>query len=369
MSKDYYKILGVDRNATQEEIKKAFRQKAHQYHPDKEGGDEAKFKEINEAYQVLGDPKKREQYDKFGATFEQAQAEGGFGGFEGFRDFSSFANGFNIDMDDLGDIFSGFGDIFGFGGKRGNRKRRGNDIEVSLTIDFLEAVFGIEKEISFYKTVKCDHCKGSGAEPGSKIETCQSCGGAGYITNVQRTIFGTIQTQTTCPRCGGEGKTYSQQCSQCKGSGIKRKLVKLKVKIPAGIDDGGHIKIAGQGEAGEKGAPAGDLYLNIKVKPNPKFKREGYNILSEIQINFTQAALGDTVEVETVEGPVKLKIPAGTQSGTIFRLRGRGVPHLKKSGIFSNQRGDHLVKVIIKTPTNLTRKQKQLLKELKELGL
>ncbi len=359
MGKDYYKILGVDKNASQDEIKKAFRKKAHQYHPDKEGGNEAKFKEVNEAYQILGDPQKRTQYDQFGSTFDHSQTSRGFGGFEGFS-----ANGFNIDIDDLGDIFGSFGDIFGFGGRKGQAHSRGADVEVSLTIDFKEAVFGVEKEINFYKTVKCEKCGGSGAKPGSKIETCSVCGGSGRVTNAQRTIFGTVQTQTTCPRCGGEGKTYAQKCPKCQGTGLERKLVKLKVKIPAGVDDGSRIRIAGQGEAGIKGAPAGNLYLNIKVKPSHKFKREGYNILSEEEINFTQAALGDKINIETIDGPLKLKIPAGTQPGTIFRLRGKGVPYLKKSGIFSNQRGDHLVNVKVKTPTNLNRKQKQLFKKL-----
>ena len=359
MGKDYYKVLGIDKNASQEDIKKAFRKLAHEYHPDKPGGgNEEKFKEINEAYQVLGDPDKRAKYDKYGSAFEQAQGQGGFHGFEGFRDFSGFTEGFNVE--DLGDIFGGLGDIFGFGGGRGQaRQRRGKDIEVALQIDFLEAVFGTEKEINLNKSITCTKCHGSGVEPGAKVETCPVCHGSGRVTRIQRTMFGNMQVQATCTNCGGEGKTYSQKCTKCHGSGIIREVVSIKVKIPAGIDDGQTIRLAGQGEAGQKGAPAGDLYLTVKVRPDKRFKREGYNLTSRAQLNFTQAALGDKIEVETVDGPVKLKIPEGTQSGTVFRLKGRGVPHVQGSG-----RGDHLVEAIVETPKNLNRRQKDLLKEL-----
>jgi molecular chaperone DnaJ len=360
MGKDYYNILGVDKNASQEEIKRAFRKKAHEYHPDKAGGNEEKFKEVNEAYQVLGNPKKRAQYDQFGSAFEHAQASGGFHGFDGFRDFSDFSEGFGFDIGDIGDIFGGIGDIFGFdsGGGR-TRTKRGADIRVALTIEFSEAVFGAEKEISLNKTVLCDRCGGQGAEPGSKIENCKVCGGSGRITKIQRTILGNMQVQMTCSDCSGEGKSHSQKCTRCHGTGVVKETVNLKVKIPAGIEDGGVIRLTGQGEAGQKGAPSGDLYLQIKVKKDPRFEREGDNILSKVYISFTQAALGDKIEVETVDGPVKLKIPEGTESGTNFRLRGKGVYHLRGRG-----RGDHLVEVKIRTPKNLNRKQKELLKEL-----
>ncbi len=366
MSKDYYDILGVSKDASQDEIKKAFRQKAHQYHPDKAGGDEAKFKEANEAYQVIGDAKRRAQYDQFGSAFEHAQAGGGFSGFDGFRDFSGFTNGFNINIDDLGDIFGGIGDIFGFGGRRA-RTRRGSDIQVVLTIEFSEAVFGTEKEISLRKTVKCDRCKGNMAEPGSKIETCKVCNGTGRVTRVQRTILGNMQIQTTCENCEGEGKTYSQKCTKCSGTGVYQELVNLKVKIPAGIDNGETIRLTGQGEAGEKGASTGDLYLKIRISPDKRFERDGYNILSKAEISFSQAALGDKIEVDTVDGPVKLKIPAGTQTSTVFNLRNKGIPKLRGSGPFGSaqgKRGDQLVEVIVRTPANLTRKQKEALKEL-----
>ena len=366
MGKDYYKILGVGKSASAEEIKKAFRTKAHQFHPDKPGGDEAKFKELNEAYQVLGDAKKRSQYDQFGSTFEHAQAGGGFQGFEGFRDFSGFANGFSqgqgggfqFDFGDLGDLF---GEAFGFGGtsKRSGRRSRGRDIEVSLFIDFMEAVFGAVKELKLNKSVVCSKCRGQGAEPGSKVETCRGCNGAGAVNRVQRTILGNIQTRATCDTCGGEGKIHSQKCSRCYGSGVTREVVALSVKIPAGIDHGQAIRLSGQGEAGERGAATGDLYLKIKVTPSRDFSREGDNIVSTLEIGFKQAALGDKIEVATVDGPVTLKIPEGTQSGKVFILRDRGVPKLNARG-----RGDHLVTVIVKTPARLSRQQRKILEDL-----
>ncbi len=360
MSKDYYNILGVDKNASQDEIKKAFRKKAHEYHPDKKTGNEAKFKEVNEAYQVLGDAKKRAQYDQFGSAFENGQAGGGYSGFEGFRDFSGFANGFNVDMDDLGDIFGGIGDIFGFGGGRGRKRQsRGADLQTILSISFQEAVFGTEKEVSLRKEVACEKCQGSGAEPGAKIETCSTCKGSGRVTKVQRTILGNIQAQTVCPDCNGEGKTVSKKCPNCNGSGTEQKQVKLKIKIPAGIDNGETIRLSGQGGAGPKGSSAGDLYIQVQVENDKRFERRGYDIYSKKEISFTQAALGDKIEVETVEGTVKLKIPEGTQSGTIFKLRGKGIEKLRSSG-----KGDHFVEIVVVTPKNLTKKQKSLLKEL-----
>ncbi len=361
MGKDYYKILGVEKNASQEEIKKVFRAKAHQYHPDKAGGDEAKFKEVNEAYQVLGNKDKRAQYDQFGPAFEQAQARGGFGGFEGFRDFSGYTNGFNVDMDDIGDIFGGIGDIFGFGGgsRRSTRVRRGNDLQVTVDISFTEAVFGVEKEIKLQKKTVCPHCRGNLAEPGTKIETCKTCGGSGRVSRVQRTILGNMQVQSACEDCHGEGKRYAKLCTKCGGRGTVVETATLKVRIPAGIDEGESIRLTGQGEAGERGGPGGDLYLRVRVQPDKRFERDGYDIRSTAQISFTQAAIGDKIDISTVHGPVKLKVPAGTQSGTVFKLRGKGITRLKGSG-----QGDHHVRIQVKTPTSLTRKQKELLKEL-----
>jgi len=356
MNKDYYSVLGVEKSASQDEIKKAFRKKAHIYHPDKKGGDEAKFKEANEAYQVLGDEQKRRQYDQFGSAGMGGAGfgggQGGFGGGSGYQ---------NIDMDDLGDMFGGLGDIFGFGGggRRAQGPRRGEDIQAILTISFEDAVFGVDRDIDLRKNVVCDVCKGSGAKPGAKIETCKTCGGAGKIRKIQRTILGNMQTEVICPDCNGEGKTYSEKCSQCHGAGIENKNIKLTVKIPAGINNGESIRLTGQGEAGEKGASSGDLYLKMRVAESKKFHREGYNITTKKEISFTQAALGDKIEIETIHGNVNLKIPEGTQSGTIFKLRSKGVKELSGRG-----HGDHLVEVIVKTPKNLNKKQKTLLKEL-----
>ncbi|MFW5888334.1 MAG: molecular chaperone DnaJ [Patescibacteria group bacterium] len=361
--KDYYNILGIDKNADQEEIKKAFKKLAHKYHPDKKDGDEAKFKEINEAYNVLGDEKKKKQYDQFGADFNQQQQAGqnggqGFGGFGGFNG----AGGMHFDMDDLGDIFGDFGDIFGFGGKkrssRGGRAR-GADIEAVLDVEFEEAVFGAEKEVKLKKKEMCEKCKGNGAEPGTKIETCPTCKGTGRVYQVQRTIFGQMKVQTPCPDCGGEGKKYAQKCSQCGGKGVYEKDTSLKINIPAGINTGETIRFTGYGQAGEKGGPAGDLYIKVRVKPHSEFKREGYDIYSEKEIGVTQAVLGDKVDIETVYGKVKLKIPEGTQSGTVFKLKGKGVPHLNGRG-----KGDHLVTVKVKTPTGLSKDKKEKLKQL-----
>lgn len=353
MSKDYYKTLGVDKGASQDDIKKAFRKLAHEHHPDKAGGNEAKFKEINEAYQALGDPKKRAQYDQFGSNFQQGGMGGGFQGFNG--------QDFNFNMDDLGEMFGGFGDMFGFGGgnQQQARARQGHDIQVVVAIDFLEAVFGVEKEIKLNKTMTCGHCAGNGAEPGSKIDTCDTCKGTGRVIRVQRTILGNIQVQATCEKCHGEGKIYKEKCKKCGGNGIVKDLQTIKVKIPAGIDNGQSIRLNEQGEAGQKGGPAGDLYLQIRINPSKEFKREGFNINSEIEIGFAQAALGTKVQIKTVDGEVTMKIPEGTQSGKTFIIREHGVPKLQGRG-----RGDHLVKVIVKTPTSLNKQQRKLLEEL-----
>jgi len=360
MSNDYYKILGVDKNASQDEIKKAFRKLAHQHHPDKGGGDDTKFKEANEAYQTLGNEQKRKQYDQFGSA-------GGAGGFN----YSDFANaqggspfgsgGFsqgnvNFDFGDLGDLFGGM-----FGGSRGGgsgQQTRGASIETELSIDFEESVFGVEKNINLSKKIICDHCKGNMAEPGSKINTCKKCGGSGKISSVQQTILGTFQTQSVCPDCRGEGKSYEKKCSKCGGSGVEYGNEQIKIKIPAGIENGQQIRLTGKGEPSPRGI-AGDLYINIIVKPSKKFKRVGDNIRSDYHISIAQASLGDKVEVETVDGNVSLKIPAGTQSHTEFKLSDRGVPHLRARG-----RGDHLVKVIVDIPRGLKRKEKKILEDL-----
>lgn len=358
MSKDYYSLLGVNKNASEEEIKKAFRREAHKYHPDKSGGNEAKFKEINEAYQVLGNKERRARYDQFGSGFESGQAGAGqaqWGGFGG-------GQGFNINMDDLGDLFGGFSDMFGFGGgQRGTHQRRstrGADIEVRLTIPFMEAVFGGEKTIRLSRSVMCTHCQGNGAEPGSKIETCPTCHGKGTVNQTQRTILGHMQIQTACPTCGGEGKKITTFCKKCSGTGAVKETSELKVKIPAGIDNGETIRLSNQGEAGSKGASSGDLYLHIIVEPDARFNRHGTMILSQAHITFPQAALGTKIDIMTVDGEVSLKIPAGTQSGKIFILKGKGVPSLR-----GKARGDHQVEVIVDTPTHLSKKQREILED------
>lgn len=360
MSKDYYKILGIDKSASADEIKKAFRKLAHEHHPDKKHGNEEKFKEINEAYQVLSDQKKRAQYDQFGSGFENMN--GGFGG--GAGGYQDFANGFQFNMDDLGDMFGGFGDMFGFGGgaKRAAKRSRGEDIYASLSISFAEAVTGIEKDISLERKMKCNRCDGSGAEPGSKIDTCPVCHGSGQVVRAQRTIFGNVQMRATCENCHGEGKTFEKKCTACKGHGVASEMTKIKVKIPAGIDDGDSIRLAGYGEAGERGNPSGDLFLKIRVASDKRFVREGSDIRTKSEISFSQAALGDVIKIETVRGVEKLKIPAGTQSGTVFRMKGMGMNDIKKGG-----KGDHFVEVHVKTPTSLNREQKKLFEELMKI--
>lgn len=364
--KDYYDILGVSKGASQDEIKRAFRKKAHEYHPDKGGGDEAKFKEVNEAYQVLSRPERRKQYDQFGTTFDQ---QGGgfrredFGtGFDPFRQGGFRSENGNFDFGDLGDIF---GDIFGMGRRAGTRTRRvtrGEDIEMEMEVDFKEAVFGTEKTVELYKTIICDKCDGTGAEPGSKVTTCSVCQGSGQIDQVQRTILGQIRTQAVCADCQGEGKTFAKKCTQCRGSGTVRANKRIRVKIPAGIDNRQSIRLSGEGEAGLKGGPAGDLFITVVIRPDKEFTRDGDNILSQAKINFAQAALGDKIKVNTLEGEGYLKIPAGTQSGKVFKLKGKGVPHLNSRG-----RGDQLIEIIVKTPEKLSRKQKKLLEELQDL--
>jgi len=358
MSKDYYEILGVSKNATQEELKKAYRKLALKYHPDKGGSkeDEAKFKEINQAYSVLSVPEKRKQYDQFG---EAGPKMGGanVNWEDMMRGFGGNTGGYNVNFEDLGGFGDIFGDIFG-GGSRTRRPQKGADLETSMTIDFDEAVKGVTREIVIDKYNECSHCSGSGAEPGSKIETCKTCGGSGQIKRARQTMFGTIAQTTVCDTCGGSGKVPDKKCSRCHGEGRLKERVGVKVKVPAGINSGQTIRLAGKGEAGKAGTPAGDLYLTILVRSDKRFARDGANIHSETEITFPQAALGTTVDVETVSGKVKLKIPSGTQSGKVFRLSEKGMPHLNREG-----HGDHFVTVNVKTPTRLSRKQRKLLED------
>jgi len=348
MSKDYYKVLGVEKNATADDVKNAFRRLALQHHPDR-GGSADKFKEANEAYQVLSDPQKRAQYDRFGTVNE------GPSGFQGFS-----GQGVNINFEDLGDIFGGFGDLFGMGSQGRKRSRRGSDIELDANIGFLEAVFGVEQPVDIMKPVKCAHCKGSGGEPGAKLTNCPTCQGRGQVAQARSTMFGVIQTMAVCSACGGEGKKYEKQCSACGGSGITRERRRMSVRIPAGIADGATIRIAGEGEAGERGESSGDLYVHVRVKRDDRFERRGNDVMNDVKVSFADAALGTTATVETVDGELKVKVPAGTQPGTVIKLKGRGVPHLNGSG-----RGDHLATVIVEVPKKLSKKQKQLLEELR----
>ncbi|NCF75138.1 MAG: molecular chaperone DnaJ [Xanthomonadaceae bacterium] len=359
---NYYKVLGVEKNASQDEIKKAFRKLAHKYHPDKKGGDEKKFKEINEAYQVLSDINKRKQYDQFGSSFNQG-APGGGAGFSGFSGFEGFSNGFhNVNQEDfefdLGDIFSDF-----FGGGRAKRAKRGRDIEVDIEIDFIDMMTGIEKTIRLSRNVVCPRCSGSGAEPGARMIICPVCNGRGKIEQIKNTIFGSIRTQSVCPRCKGEGKIPEKKCTQCKGVGVIKDIEEIKVKIPAGINNNETIKISGKGEA-IKGGLAGDCYVNIHIRPNIKFKRVDYNLETTKQIKLSQAILGDKIEIETPLERVRMKIPSGTQSGREFILRGKGIPYLRGFG-----KGNLIVKIIVKIPDKLTFKQKRLIKEIREEGL
>lgn len=359
MSKDYYSVLGVSKTASQAEIKKAFRGLAHKHHPDK-GGDVNKFKELNEAYQILGNDQKRKQYDQFGsAAFSGGGAPGGFD-FSGFQQ-GGFSGG-NMDFEDLGDIFGGLGDMFGFSSGRSSRSRpsrRGSDMEAILSIDFLEAVFGVTKEILLEKNVKCSKCNGNGAEPGTKIEKCKTCNGKGKVLKAQRTIFGTMQVEAVCPDCQGEGESYTKKCSKCNGSGIHKGEEKIKVKVPAGIDNGEAIRLAGKGNAGAKGSASGDFILRIRVNPSKDFERDLYDIHTKKSISVKQAILGDKIDIKTVHGDVTLKVPEGTQSGTIFKLRGKGIKKLRGVGD-----GDHFVKLIVNIPKSISRKDKKVLEDL-----
>ncbi|HZU75151.1 MAG TPA: molecular chaperone DnaJ [Dehalococcoidia bacterium] len=343
--KDFYEVLGVSRSASPEEIKKAFRKLAMQYHPDRnrEPGAEERFKEINQAFEVLSDPDKRAAYDRFGHA---GVGQGANGGFEGFSNFSGF-----------GDIFDAF---FGAAGMRTRRgPARGADLRHNLTLSFEEAVFGAEKEIEVARTEQCAVCGGTGAEPGSKPERCPTCNGSGEVRRIQQSIFGQFVNVSQCDRCHGEGRIITNPCSRCRGNGRERKVRKLQVKIPAGVDDGQQLRLSGEGEAGAMGGPPGNLYVLLHVQPHKVFKRDEDDIIFDLPINFAQAALGDEVEVPTIDGKASLRIPPGTQSGRIFELKEKGIPRLRGGG-----RGDEIVRVRVVTPTNLTEEQKRLFRDL-----
>lgn len=359
--RDYYEVLGVDKSASEDEIKKAYRKAAKQYHPDLHPGDkeaEEKFKEANEAYEVLSDAEKKAKYDRFGHAGVDPSYGAGQGGYGGF-------NGQGFDFD-LGDIFSNiFGGGFGGGGASNpNAPQRGSDTQTSVTISFEEAAKGCEREVESNRIEVCDECHGSGAAAGSSPKTCPECNGRGQVTTSQRTPFGMFQTQKACSRCGGKGTIIDNPCKKCRGAGRVRRPAKITVKIPAGIDDRQIINARGQGNEGINGGPAGDLRVAVNVRPHPIFERDGYNVWVEMHVSYAAAALGCELQVPTLDGKVKYNIPAGTQSGDVFKLKGRGIQSLNNRG-----RGDQLVRVIVDVPRTLNAEQKRLLLELdKALG-
>jgi molecular chaperone DnaJ len=358
MSKrDYYEVLGVSKSASADEIKKAFRKAAVKHHPDKAGGDETKFKEINEAYEVLKDQQKRQRYDQFGHAGVGGNAGSGAGAggnpFEGFG-----GQGAHFDFGDggLGDIF---GQFFGGGQQQRRGPARGRDVETTLSLSFEQAIFGVEEQIELDMDDECSHCHGTTVEPGHSMKTCPTCKGAGQQARVMNTIFGQIQQAVTCETCKGRGSIPEKVCTVCHGKGTERRKQKMTLKVPAGIDDGSTIRLKDRGEA-IGGGERGDLYVHIRVRAHKKFTREGDIILSEEHISMIDAALGTEIDVETVDGNVRMKIPAGTQSGTDFKLSSHGVPHMR-----SGTRGAHIVSILVDTPTKLSKKQKELLEEFK----
>ncbi|MEW9079013.1 molecular chaperone DnaJ [Terrisporobacter glycolicus] len=358
--RDYYDVLGVGKSADATEMKKAYRKLAMKYHPDKNPGDkeaEEKFKEINEAYEVLSDETKRKNYDQFGHEGVNGQGFGGAGGFGG--------QGFGGFDDIFGDIF---GDMFGggFGGGRPRRRgpERGADIRQRINISFEEAAFGKKVQVKINRSEECDECHGSGAKPGTSKKTCPTCNGSGQVQSVQRTPFGNIASTRTCSTCNGEGEVIDSPCSKCHGKGSIRKTKTIEVDVPAGIDEGQMIKLSGQGELGTRGGPRGDLYIEVSVNAHQLFTREGYDVYLEMPITFAQATLGDEIQVPTLDGKVQYQVPEGTQTGTVFRLKGKGIPKLR-----SNVRGDQYVKVTVEIPTKLNDKQKELVRQFaKECG-
>ena len=359
--RDYYEVLGIQKSATADEIKKAYRSLARKYHPDLHPDDKEcaeKFKEVNEAYEVLSDQSKKERYDQFGhAGVDPNYGGGGFGG---------GAGGFNP-FGDMGDIFENlFGGSFGggFGGgrtSRANAPRKGQDIETIVTISFMEACTGVKRDIKINRLEKCSECSGTGAAAGSTPQTCPECNGMGQVKVTQRTPFGVISSQKVCPKCGGKGKTISNPCSKCSGSGRVRTSKQISVDIPAGIDDGQMLRVNGQGDAGINGGPSGNLNVMVRVKSHPIFVRDEYDINCEIPISYSQAVLGDELVVPTIDGNVKYSISEGTQTGTVFRLKGKGVKKLQRS-----DRGDQYVKVYVEVPKNLNKEQKEKLKEFEK---
>lgn len=354
--RDYYEVLGVSKGASDDEIKKAYRREAKKYHPDLHPGDkqaEANFKEVNEAYEVLSDSEKKERYDRFGHAGVDPNFAGGGGGFDGFGDF--------------GDIFSnifggGFGG-FGGGSTRRNGPQRGQDIRQVVDITFEEAAFGCKKNITVTKQEECPTCKGSGAKPGTSPMTCKRCGGQGQVRQQTRTPLGYMTNITTCPDCKGTGKVVTDPCKDCRGTGRVRKTRTVEINIPQGINHGQTMQVSGHGEMGSRGGPSGDLLVTIRIKPHPIYKREDYDVFIEIPITFVQAALGASIRVPTLDGIVEYDIPEGTQTGTVFKLKGKGIPYIR-----GKNRGDEYVTVEVEVPKNLSIKQKEILREFEGLS-
>lgn len=371
MKKDYYEILGINKSASKDEIKKAFYKLAHKYHPDKKEGDEKKFKEVNEAYQVLSDEGKRAKYDQFGAGFENmgggqygGYQQGGFGGFEGF-DFSNFASGFggnqaDFDFGNLNDIFS---DFFG-GGATGRRSqvKRGRDISTELYISFKDAIFGVNRDILITKVSNCDLCQGSGAKSGTKMERCKTCNGQGKVHEAKRTFLGVISSTKICESCAGVGEVPKDICEKCRGKGVLRKEQEISVVIPAGIRDGEMIRLSGMGEA-VKGGATGDLYIKINVATHTVFKREGNDLIMNLNLKLSDALLGMKYDLETLDGNIEIKIPEGVSVNEILRVREKGVPFAK------GKRGDLLIKLNIKMPTKISKKAREIIESLKKEGI
>jgi len=356
--KDYYEILGLQKGASKDEVKKAFRKLAAQYHPDKKTGDETKFKEISEAYAVLGDDKKKAEYDTYGHAYQNVnggQTGGGFGGFN-WADFAQAQGGGSFEFD-LGDIF----EQFGFGGGRQSRAARGRDISIDIELSFKEAVFGMTRRVLLTKNNSCEVCAGTGAKPGTEQTECKTCNGNGRVREVRQSIMGSFQTVRECAACRGTGKVPKERCATCAGTGIKRGEEEIEITIPAGIQNGEMIRMTGRGEAIPNGQP-GDLYVKIHVKPHQTIKREGNNLVSPLHLKLSDALLGNVYHVETLDGSVDIKIPAGVKHGELLRIKGKGVPQ-------DGRRGDFMVKIFIDMPQKLSRKAKQLIEDLRQEGI
>ena len=355
--RDYYEVLGVSKGASDDEIKKAFRKLAKQYHPDLHPDDkdaEAKFKEVNEAYEVLSDPSKKAKYDQFGFAGVDPNYGAGAGGGGGFGGFGGFG--------DMGDIFDSIFGAFGGGSRQNpNAPRRGSDIEVGAAISFMEACKGTSKTIKVNRLQKCPDCGGSGAAAGSSVKTCPDCNGKGTVNISQQSLFGMVRQTVKCSRCGGKGKIVDTPCKKCSGKGMVKMSEEKEVNIPAGIDDGQQLRVGGGGNCGLNGGPNGDLYITVTVRPDPIFERDGYDVWTDIPLTYGQAALGDEIVVPTIDGKVKYTVPEGTQAGTVFRLKGKGIKKVNR-----NDRGDHYVKVYVEIPKNLSKEQKKALKDFEQ---